>query len=555
MSELSHRDSLVRRFVAPVRVVWSSDSRGRKVVTRALLAEPPVQASAFKSSGIQLKHDAGRAPGLLLDFGRELHGGIRLTIGLTNDGTADGKPVRVRVRLGESVAEAMGEPSQHHAIHDQLLLVAWAGSTEVGNTGFRFARVDLVDPGSSLELQGLCAVSLMRELPQLGAFESSDDRLNRIWQTGAYTVQLCMQDLLWDGIKRDRLVWAGDMHPETRVISAVFGEHGIVPASLDFARDEWPLPAWISGISSYSLWWIIVHRDWYFRFGRLGYLRRQRTYLKGLLPKILKHIDAKGRETLDGMRFLDWPSSGNELAIHAGLQALMVLGLTAAAELCDVMDESDLARRCRNAVTQLRRHRPTAPGSKQANALLSIAGLGDAKAINRSELAHNPLAGISTFYGYYVLQARAHAGDYRGCLKLIRSFWGAMLDRGATTFWEDFDLAWLKGSGRIDEPTPPGKKDLHADFGAHCYVGLRHSLCHGWAAGPTAWLSEHVLGFSPAGVGSTRIRIAPHLGDLQWVRGSFPTPLGAVHVEHCRRGNKIDSVIDAPAGVTITEQN
>ena len=34
---------------------------------------------------------------------------------------------------------------------------------------------------------------------------------------------LNMQDCLWDGIKRDRLVWIGDMHPETMSILAVFG--------------------------------------------------------------------------------------------------------------------------------------------------------------------------------------------------------------------------------------------------------------------------------------------------------------------------------------------
>ena len=55
----------------------------------------------------------------------------------------------------------------------------------------------------------------LRDLQYLGSFECSDERLNTIWQTGAYTVHLNMQDYLWDGIKRDRLVWIGDMHPET----------------------------------------------------------------------------------------------------------------------------------------------------------------------------------------------------------------------------------------------------------------------------------------------------------------------------------------------------
>jgi hypothetical protein len=63
-----------------------------------------------------------------------------------------------------------------------------------------------------------------------------------------------------------------------------------------------------------------------------------------------------------------------------------------------------------------------------------------------------------------------------------------MLDLGATTFWEDFDFAWTDNAARIDELVPAGKKDVHGGYGAYCYIGFRHSLCHGWASGPTAWL-------------------------------------------------------------------
>lgn len=71
-----------------------------------------------------------------------------------------------------------------------------------------------------------------------------------------------------------------------------------------------------------------------------------------------------------------------------------------------------------------------------------------------------------------------------------------MLDLGATTFWEDFDIKWLDNAARIDELVPEGKVDVHRSYGDFCYKGFRHSFCHGWASGPTAWLSEHVLGIS-----------------------------------------------------------
>ena len=114
-----------------------------------------------------------------------------------------------------------------------------------------------------------------------------------------------------------------------------------------------------------------------------------------------------------------------------------------------------------------------------------------------------------TFYGYLMLEAMACAGDYQGALDIIRSYWGAMLDLGATTFWEDFNLDWLPNAAGIDELVPEGKKDIHGDYGAYCYQGFRHSLCHGWASGPTAWLSRHILGIEILEPGCKKLRVVP----------------------------------------------
>ncbi len=548
MPRPSLADPRTRTYIWPERVAWQQGGGDGYDPTRLLAATPP-QSAVNRDPTLVLRTDGDVRPGFMLDFGEEIHGGIQITLGKTDDHA----PARLRVRFGESYSEAMGTPNQDHALHDLPVLAAWLGTTEVGNTGFRFVRIDLADDATAaVEVQGVRAVSLMRPLEQLGNFQCSDDRLNRIWQVGARTVHLCLQDYLWDGVKRDRLVWIGDTHPEACVVSAVFGEIDVVPASLDFARDEAPLPSWMNGISSYSLWWVIVHRDWYLRYGRLDYLQEQRMYLLGLIEVLLRHIDDRGKETLPAMRFLDWPTSQDPVAVHAGLQALLTLGLSAAATLCDALREHTFAGRCRDACVRLRKHVLAAPGVKQANALLALAGLYDPATANRNELARDPLSGLSTFYGYYVLEARALAGDLTGCLDVIRQYWGGMLDRGATTFWEDFDLRWLDDSGRIDAPTPAGKKDLHADFGGYCYTGLRHSLCHGWAAGPTAWMSEHLLGITPLAPGFTKARVRPATAGLDWIRGSYPTPLGPITVEVKRTPDGTpQTTVDAPRGVEV----
>lgn len=59
---------------------------------------------------------------------------------------------------------------------------------------------------------------------------------------------------------------------------------------------------------------------------------------------------------------------------------------------------------------------------------------------------------MSTFMGYYILSARAMAGDIQGCLDCVREYWGGMLSLGATTFWEDL-YRWMENGAPIDELT------------------------------------------------------------------------------------------------------
>ncbi|MCB1128138.1 MAG: alpha-L-rhamnosidase, partial [Verrucomicrobiae bacterium] len=225
--------------------------------------------------------------------------------------------------------------------------------------------------------------------------------------------------------------------------------------------------------------------------------------------------------------------------------------LGSGARLSDTLGDPQTAGLCREAVVRLRRHQPESSGRKSPAALLALAGARDPEAVARNVLAAGGPRDLSTFYGFYVLEALAAAGEIDRAIAFIQTYWGAMLDLGATTFWEDFNLEWMTNAGRIDELVPPGRKDIHGDCGAHCYVGFRHSLCHGWASGPTAWLSRHVLGIRPLEPGCRRLLVAPNLGPLAWAEGSYPTPSGPVRVRHEKQADgTIRSEVDTPAGIT-----
>ena len=161
-----------------------------------------------------------------------------------------------------------------------------------------------MEPDAELNLKAVRAILRYRDVPYLGSFRCDDERLNRIWETGAYTVHLNMQEYLWDGVKRDRLVWLGDMHPEVMTVQSVFGGNEVVRRSLDHVRDNTPLPGWMNWIAAYSMWWVIIHRDLYMYEGDLNYLREQQEYMRALLRVLASQMDGDRENLQGGQRLL-----------------------------------------------------------------------------------------------------------------------------------------------------------------------------------------------------------------------------------------------------------
>ncbi|MDO5579744.1 MAG: alpha-L-rhamnosidase C-terminal domain-containing protein [Planctomycetia bacterium] len=552
-------DQRVRRFVIPKKVVWQSQN-GIFQQEKLLTIPYGQTTTSDMKNGFTMKKNKGQECAILLDFGLELHGGIRLdSRSLSPSKESVGRTARIRVRFGESADEAMAEMGEKgstndHSVRDMIVSVPFLGSIEFGESAFRFVRLDLIDEGSEICFDSVRAVFIYRDLPWIGSFRSSDERLNRIWKTAAYTQHLTMQNYIFEGAKRDRLVWYGDFNPQTMSTVYVFGTPKILKDSLgQFARDTWPLPKWMNGMPNYSLWWLISISDVYRYSGDRDYLKEQFPYIKGLIKQLEKSIGPNGEAAFPNP-FLDWPTNKNKPALRAGTHAMFAIAFERVNELARSMGDQELEKETADQLKKIRSFYPDHCNNKQAASLLALADLQRPGTSNTAVVAKNGPEGFSTFYGYYMLEALAKGKKKQLALEIIRQYWGAMIDVGATTFWEDFDLDWLKESARIDELTPKGKKSLHGDYGAWCYIGFRHSLCHAWSSGPAAWLSAHVLGVVPAEPGFKSVRIDPFLGDLDWAEGSVPTPYGPIRVKLSKdSAGKIKKEISAPKEVKICD--
>ena len=539
-------DIFIHENVFPVRI---TSTEGNVTGTEKLLQKKELQITTSEPDVTTLRNNQkGKNASIIIDFGKELHGKIRL---LTHT-LSGSNPVNMRIVYGESVSEAMSTignkgATNDHSTRDFEFPVPPYSDISFNESGFRFAKIELLSKNSSIHIKSITATAIYRDIPYLGTFCCSDETINKIYEVSAYTCHLNMQQYIWDGIKRDRLVWVGDMHPEMLTVRTVFGPHSIIEKSLRFMRNSTPLPAWMNGMPTYSLWWLHILYDWYLYTGDEEFLNENRDYALRLIEIICKLVNEDGSDNIPSY-FIDWPCNGKKAGV-SGSRALLAMTLTSAAKLAEIFGNSELSSLCEKKKAYLTATAPKTYGAKQVAAMYSLAGwMNEDKAAD--EILKNKAEGFSTFMSYYLLKA-ASKKDMPATLSALKEYYGGMLSVGATTFWEDFDIKWLKNACPLDRVPEKGKKDIHADNGAFCYKGLRHSLCHGWSSAPTAFLAEEVLGIKILEPGCKKIAIKPDLGSLSFAKGTYPTPYGIISVECTSAEGAVTVSYSAPEEIEV----
>lgn len=432
---------------------------------------------------------------IVLDFGKELCGGIRI---LTHFVKVPEELYKVRIRFGESVSEAFSEigeksSTNNHALRDLEISLPALSDQSFGDTGFRFVRIDFLDENTTCSIKQIYAKEFYRKLPVKQTFKSEDKLVNQIYKTCVRTLDLNIQNRIWDGIKRDRLVWIGDMEIE---IKSILYLHGLIPdieQSLFTAEQSNKLPGWMNGIPSYSTWYLLILNDIYNYSKDRDFIFRHLEYANKVIEQISHAFNDKGefgyeyvKECPSDFYFFDWPSSEEPLEDKKG--ACLNLLKYVLSKVKSMFEELKIETSTLDMIlSKINKNIGVLPKNKAFLAFYHL--------INKDEESYKLLIkdlprGMSTFMSYYVLKAVAE-NDKDLALKIMKEYYGAMLQKGATSFWEDFNIDWVKNSSRIDKLPSKGQLDIHGDFGAYCYKGFRHSLCHGWSVGPIAILFEY----------------------------------------------------------------
>ena len=473
--------------------------------------------------------------GRLFDFGTEVFGFLYI------DG-AD-KARSLGVFYGESREEALDTAYSY-----LCETVSGGESYTLRQRAFRYIYIAGADEGVTLsaDLEYL-------PLARRGEFSCDEPLFGDVYEAAAYTFHLNCREGFFDGLKRDRWVWAGDAYQSARINRYLFLDKEIEQRTLLGLIGKPPIEQHVNTIMDYSLFWLIMLDEHDMAFGDTEFLSRILPMANALLSFVETRLNADG--FLEGIAgdwtFIDWATIDKCGAISAE-QMLLIRAYRAMARLTARLDGAGadillakadaLTRRVNeyywdetlggyiDSYTSGRRHL-----TRHANVFAVMYGIvteAQAASILTHVLKNEAVPAIKTpYFKGYELDALAMLGELAVVEDTLRSYWGGMLALGATTVWEEFD------------PTLQGIAHYAMYSGKY-----EKSLCHAWGAGPIYLFGRYYLGVHATAPGYASFEVAPRLGGLSSLCGRVPLPTGEVTV---RLADGALSVTATAAGGTL----
>ena len=422
---------------------------------------------------------------------------------------------RPNLYVGESLPEVRNQDADGF---EQLLLMVpdgpgrWRSDVPLMLRYFRFST-----PVKSATFR-----SQLDDRDSVGWFACGDARKEKMWRLGTETLRRCTRTFIVDGLKRDRLPWAGDLAVEILAEAYTFGDPEPVKRTLAALGSGDMTQGHVNGIAGYSLWWVIGHDTMQRYFGEPDYLRLHYPKIKARMAEIATHEDERGFFAKDlSWDFMDWTDrKGNSLKSEITRQVIYYGALRAAARLAARVDDEAMSVAWRKKADALK-EKILAAGmdrTRHARMLAIVFGMVDETTARRyaREIAAGDLPPTVTPYmASFEVMALVQCGEREAALRKLESVWGAMLDFGADAYWEGWDA-----SDKGDE--------------VYEYYGRPYakSLCHAWSAGPAFLIPGWFLGVQPTEDGWQRWEMRPLVPEFAPdAQVTVPTKAGSVNVK------------------------
>ncbi len=396
-----------------------------------------------------------------------------------------------------------------------------------------------------------------------GSFVCSDEVLNKIYNVGRHTLEICRQSIHLDSpAHQETMGCSGDYFIQSLIEYYIHADTGLTRFDIIRISDYLKMSKGYMFHTSYSLIWVEMVWEYYLHTADMDTLHYAFGAIECVINKMKSCADENGIiQNPESYMFIDWTWRGEHNLHHppkamgqGPLNAFYYGALSFAQKIACELENAEKAEeyaklmqsvkihfnelffdneRCQyfdglnDATENVSRFMPAnVEGrfySKYTNTLAVLYGLceGDkAVTVLEKALYTEGYSDVQPYFMHYILQALYKCGlfDKYG-LSEIRKWEAAVneCDKGMKEAWIIFE-------------------------------GYGFDYSHAWGASPSYHLPDKILGLEILKAGMGKIKLKPQLYGLQNAKITFPTPQGTVEVS-LERGK--EPSITASKGIEI----
>lgn len=425
---------------------------------------------------------------------------------------------------------------------------------------YRYVQLSIETADEPLTIDDVYGTYTSYPFEMKARLETENQELKDFLTIGWRTAKLCAWETYTDCPYYEQLQYLGDTRIQMLVTLFNVGDDAFIRNYLNLANESRNVEGITQSrypaktpqyIPSYTLYYICSLHDYMMYANQPNFVADKLMSVRTILDYFSRFQTADGRiKNLPGWNFTDWVEGEKTWRLGVcvpkkdGFTSVMDLQLLYAYQMAADLERQlglqELADIYTRRAEQLGKaiyaaywdearglyadHAAKEVYSQHANALAIITGLAKgerARKIALSLESDKTLAPASIYFKYYVHQAMVMAGLGDHYLTWLDK-WRENIRMGLTTWGE---------TSNLDET---------------------RSDCHAWGASPNIELFRTVLGIDSDAPGFSKVRIAPHLGDIEKIGGEMPHPNGMIKVDYKRNKDKLSAVITLPEGTEGT---
>lgn len=426
--------------------------------------------------------------------------------------------------------------------------------------GAKFLQVNFTDFTEPIQLNKVGMLRMVYPFETKGSFYSNDTIMNKIYEAGWRTLQLCAEDSYTDTPFRERGLYAGDIIPEMAITMAMSGEMRLVEHSLRIFQDMYHEEMYEGVPNRHNdyPWITLLAADYLMQYtGNESYKGEFYENYKALAMNYLKKYKQPDGLIFAEKVFIEWTNINKQEAAMTAYQSVVYKSLTILEEWALSLDKKEDAVFFSKEAIALKEKIISILWNEEKSAFHD--GI---KEDNLIEDYHITSTIWPMLYG--VLPQEKHQKALSRIITEIQDIGLVSRKRKITTYSSFYLLALLYDKGEVEQAERFMKKHwtamaLHSDrpttWENFDIDGQQGTSSHAWSGHPTYFMATEVLGVN---LGYQRsfnpkiIEISPNSVLLDEASGSVAHPSGVVGVSWKVVGSQLKMKVRVPKGVPTT---